>query len=689
MKTVITVMALCAMSTTLFSQDNLLFNALKKFSLDSATVGYRPQAAWGVVDRADPFRLNYFDGLLARPLKIPNFTRDMLWRYNVWLTNDTMNYPSPRLAKVKPLAATIMHSARNLGYDIGKYGFEYTPHIAERNPLLEVLTAIHSENGRDMGTNIVYPLPTQDWTNVAKRIEAQIKLLPVDLQKTLASIVEAIREAAKWRNLSLKNIPRTQWRHVFESTTLEESVCDAHTFDQIVYDAALAFDGHSCHYGAMLLAQAIEQALPELQRHAGRNLELDIPTPVGRIRMTGSKSDVHYAQDCALLIDLGGNDTYNGSAAASNPDLPVSVFIDLSGDDRYVNAHEGIPSQGAGVLGIGMLLDLGGSDSYESKTFSQGCGRFGVGMIYDTEGDDRYTSLGFSQGAGMYGIGCIVDDAGDDEYRTVYYAQGYGFARGLGMIADLQGNDKYIADDTNLIHVGDQTPKHNESNAQGFASGRRADHTDGHNMSGGIGIINDLAGDDEYFAGTFSQGSSYWYGYGILSDHSGDDTYRGVFFNLGASAHFGIGVLFDDAGNDKTDLVMTLGIGSAHDGSAAFYIDLNGDDTYTMSNADDRATSLGGALNGSFALFANIRGNDRYAPVGNALGYGSSRRGGEWPRFAPTTGIFIDIGGNDSYNHKGTAAKNNTDWITNDDKVLGVYGYGIDVEQGMIRFEIW
>lgn len=674
----------CAI-TTMSAQDELLRSALSSFGLDSATVGYRPQPTWGPVPRSDPFRLPYFDGLLARPLKIPNFTREMLFRYTVWMTGDSSNFATPTQRKVRPLAGLIYNSARNLGHDVGRYGFDYTPVVPADRPLAQTLERVLRADARDPGNVIVYPLPTQDWSNDVRNAELQAQKLPPGLERVVASLLIAIDEAAVWRNRSLAAIPRAQWPYIYRTTTLEESQCDAHTFDQTVYDAAAAFDVMSASWGASLLAQAVEKAVPELRSFLGHTVSLDLPTPLGRVIIAGGGNDVHYASDCALLIDLGGDDSYFGPAGAASHERPVSVLIDLSGNDRYENRHSGIAAQGAGVLGFGLLLDLGGNDSYSSRTFSQGCGRFGVGLLYDESGKDTYSSDGFSQGAGMYGIGILFDRAGDDSYSTVYYAQGYGFSAGLGLLADGSGDDSYIADDTQLTHVGDETPKHNESDAQGYGAGRRGDHTDGHNMSGGLGILHDLSGDDSYSAGVFAQGSGYWYGMGVLNDHAGDDTYRGVFFNLGAAAHFAIGALFDDAGDDRTDLVMTLGLGTAHDASAAIYIDADGNDSYTMSNGDDRACSLGSALNNSFALFLNIRGNDSYAPVGNALGYATARQRGEWVIYAPSTGLFFDIGGRDTYTFR--FGGENSSWSTSDKKTPGVFTLGRDVEQGSIRFE--
>ncbi len=677
---------LLLLTPALHAQTDLLRDAITSFGLDTATIGFRPQPTWGAAARTDPFRLPFFDGLLARPLRIPSHAREMLLRYTVAMTADSANMEGYQWRNVRTIAAMLVHSGRNLGLDIGRVGFDYTPRIAREDPLLEAVLDAFRTQGHDPGSTIVYPLPTQTWSDVAQRVRQQLAAIPMELQASVARLLAAALEATEWRTRALAGIPRERWQHIATSTILEESQCDAHGFDQMVHDAALAYDNASGCWGAVLLAQAVEKELPALQAFARRDIALDLPTPLGRIIIAGGGSDTHYAGDCALLIDLGGDDRYLGATAASNPDLPVSVVIDLDGDDTYSDTHAASPTQGAGILGYGMLFDLGGSDTYEARTFSQGCGRFGVGVLHDAGGNDRYASEGFSQGAGMYGVGMLFDRAGSDVYRTVYYAQGYGFSRGIGLLADGAGDDTYTADDETLTHIGDETPLHNESDAQGFGAGRRGDHTDGHNMSGGIGILHDLGGNDRYSAGVFAQGCGYWYGYGILNDHAGDDHYRGVFFNLGAAAHFSIGTLFDNGGDDETELVMTLGVGAAHDCSAAFAIDLDGDDVYRMTKADDRAVSMGGAINSSFALFLNLRGDDSYAPVGNALGYAASRRGGEWAIYAPATGIFIDLGGRDTYQYR-TGMDNSTWKNDRTDANAGVHGIGIDAATGMIGFE--
>lgn len=661
------------------AQTDLMKRALDVLQLDSAMVGYHPKPSWDAVDRSDPFRLSVHDGLLAHPFDLPTHVTDLLFQYRTVLTADSANLPGYRWPQVRMLAALLVHSARNLGQDIGKVGFDYSPRVDSTEPLVAAWRNLCIAAGAQTGSTIVYPLPTQHWSDDESALRAAVKGMPRDFTLALAELVEACREAIGWRQNALRAIPRDRWDHIYRSTILERSQCDAHAFDQVVYDAALACDGASMSYGAVLLAQAVEKVLPRLAAFAGRSLTLDLPTPYGRIVVAGAEANLHAYSDAMILIDLGGNDRYLGPTAASSPSLPLSLVLDLAGDDSYECAARDLPAQGAGVLGYGMLVDLAGDDRYGTVTFGQGCGRFGVGVLDDREGDDQYRAEGFAQGAGMYGLGLLVDRQGGDRYDLVYYGQGYGFSRGLGLLADVRGDDRYTADDETLTHVGDETPEHNESNAQGFGSGRRGDHTDGHNMSGGIGILTDLDGNDQYSAGVFAQGSGYWFGTGILNDEKGDDRYRGVFFNLGAAAHFAIGALIDQRGNDQSELVRTLGFGAAHDGSAAIYFDLEGNDSYTMTRGDARSASLGAALNSSFALFLNRGGNDRYAPMGVSFGHAQSRRGGEYARLAPTVGLFFDLGGENTY-PSGFEAKPGKEWQSVPrDPALGIHAYGIDV----------
>ena len=188
------------------AQDDVLRSALERFGLDSSTVGYRSYPTWDPAGAPDPFRLPAFDALRARPLKIPAFTRGILWNYHLYMKGDSANFPRPLLAQVRPLAGLIFHSGRNLGHNIGRFGFDYSPLVPDDNALIHAIEQVYREAGRDLGNTIVYPLPTQDWTNRHKAFAAVIAALPNELQQSIARIVTAIGEAARWRDRSLADV---------------------------------------------------------------------------------------------------------------------------------------------------------------------------------------------------------------------------------------------------------------------------------------------------------------------------------------------------------------------------------------------------------------------------------------------------------------------------------------------------
>ena len=120
-------------------------------------------------------------------------------------------------------------------------------------------------------------------------------------------------------------------------------------------------------------------------------------TELGPVVVGGSGPNA-YRGDFALIIDLGGDDRYYRTAGGAHGRArPVAVSLDLAGDDRYQS----------------------------TEPFSQGAALMGVGLLVDRRGNDHYTSMeSFAQGAALCGAAALVDLAGDDEYRGDAYAQG-------------------------------------------------------------------------------------------------------------------------------------------------------------------------------------------------------------------------------------------------------------------------
>ena len=80
----------------------------------------------------------------------------------------------------------------------------------------------------------------------------------------------------------------------------------------------------------------------------------------------GGTGNDYYNGDYKFILDFGGDDVYDLSY---NPDNPHGVIIiDLSGNDNYRSKTDF--SLGSGCLSVGVLLDYGGNDRDDGKSFS-------------------------------------------------------------------------------------------------------------------------------------------------------------------------------------------------------------------------------------------------------------------------------------------------------------------------------
>jgi hypothetical protein len=412
--------------------------------------------------------------------------------------------------------------------------------------------------------------------------------------------------------------------------------------------------------GAQDLAYAVDQALPELQKFEGtEKFAFRWETPLGWVEINGAGNDSYPAGVRRLLtIDTGGDDVYGGGGATLAADNPVSVLIDLRGNDRYQSSDKKSPSFGAGVLGYGILVDLAGNDTYSGVAFSQGSGAFGVGCLLDLGGDDRYTARLHAQGAAQFGIGILSDISGRDRYEGMQAVQGFGYTKGFGLLLDLAGDDEYIADDTHIEFPSAQTAQHNTSLAQGCGMGRRADYLDGHSLAGGIGVLLDAGGSDKYSAGMFAQGAGYWYGVGLLLDEAGNDSYQGVWYVQGSAAHFVVGILVDGGGDDHYRATMNMAQGAGHDFSLGFLLDKSGNDHYDAPNL-----SLGAGNANGIGIFWDMAGDDTYRTQGGTTMGGANYDATGLRGSMLCLGIFLDTGGGkDNYPSNVGHTGNNKLW---------------------------
>lgn len=343
-------------------------------------------------------------------------------------------------------------------------------------------------------------------------------------------------------------------------------------------------------------------------------------TPYGPIVFAGKGRDWHR-EPAAVIVDQGGDDLYTMRTRK-----PFSIVIDFEGDDAYEASFDG--SHGAGILGVSIVHDLAGEDSYIGRRWTQGAAAFGVGILWDVAGDDTYRASDFAQGAAVCGAGLLVDEGGNDRYDAPRYAQGLGMPGGFGALIDRAGGDRYFCKGRDQTGYGEEGMF--EGWGQGCGIGFRG------MISGGIGLLLDDDGDDVYEGGHFTQGGGYAYGWGILVDRRGDDRYIGSRYAQAFSAHQALGYLEDHAGNDRYTTRHGVAQSCSWDQTVTVFIDRAGDDLYEGGGF----FSQGASAHNGIALFLDYGGDDRYdyAP-GQAKAGPNDYHGGT------SFSLFVDYGG--------------------------------------------
>ncbi len=398
------------------------------------------------------------------------------------------------------------------------------------------------------------------------------------------------------------------------------------------------------------LADAFPKALPATQIPPGvtGNVVLVEKTSYGLIVVGGTGPNTYELDErFALVIDLGGNDLYRGSIAASASDQQGNaVVIDLSGDDTYTGSPLGLAT---GRLGVGLLIDHAGDDVYQLDEGSGGTGFGGLGILFDAKGNDVYMGNRLTQGAAIGGLGLLLDGSGNDRYTSHGFAIGFGGPLGVGAVIDVLGDDHY--------QCGDKIPSaYNASDAPhgkpgdpmfqydcfglGTGAGSRVvskrPEWQTSNLAGGWGILIDIAGHDHYDSANFSQGHGYFFGVGMKLDLNGNDAHQAARYGHGASAHYGTALFIDWDGDDRYESTGPFYNGGvAWDNSVSLMIDGGkGRDAYAF----EHSTGLGRADYMGWAVFIDEGGADFYH---SQSGFGDTSE--------QSLAGFFDLNGKDTY----------------------------------------
>jgi hypothetical protein len=720
-KHIIAILSIVALSAIAISQtlpDSIqvdrLGQALQSVGFSRADLGFQPKGYWNRFPNPKqiPYLMPFFEDLFAEPLKTFDYSKTM--------GNTIARFLEPGYFD------TSNSCLYNIVYDLGvdrkltgfrNYGANLDPKIDSTSPMLDAFSRISL--GETIQLNYGTFNNKGDWPYDKKDLETKLKPVSISLQRIVAALILNAYDAYKWRQLAVRNLNPDDMAAIFKIDNLYGTLGDGQVYYPEIDDIAKNLDEQSLYYSSLKATQAAESAYKELKKFAMRattdfsNLHFEYFSPIGRIVICGAKDDITNYSDAAILIDLGGNDTHRGAiGATATTELPISIAIDLSGNDIYENTGDHLPAQGSGILGTGILIDGAGKDSYKSITMSQGCGFFGTGILLDIDGDDDYRLETSGQGCGYFGLGFALDMKGNDTRYLYGDGQGYGGVAGIGVIADYMGDDKYTAEP--LASVADRGDYHsqgkiNANGAQGAGMGRRGDGSDGHSWAGGLGALIDIKGNDQYYSGNWTLGCGYWFGTGIVFEGEGDDLYKSVYFTQASGAHYCIGVILDEGGNDKHELWETSGAGIAFgwDYAIALLYDKGGNDQYIA-----KIISLGCAQIRSDALLIDIGGDDYYQLGTGQDGFGAATYRDTYDHPSPISpfdaysksfGLLLDIGGKDTYVETDTAkakpipsskCADNSIWFSpakgSEHYGANNYGIGMDIEQGRVPdFELW
>ena len=133
--------------------------------------------------------------------------------------------------------------------------------------------------------------------------------------------------------------------------------------------------------------------------------------PDGRRQL--SKDGPECVMTAAMLIAMGGNDTYG---ALLPPTFPDDQCTADPVDPRMATA-------GSGTAGVGILIEHGGGNTFYGRAQSEGAGHLGgVGMLLDHgPGNNTYLAAATSQGMGLLGgTGILIDNGRNNRYD--YYS---------------------------------------------------------------------------------------------------------------------------------------------------------------------------------------------------------------------------------------------------------------------------
>ncbi len=482
--------------------------------------------------------------------------------------------------------------------------------------------------------------------------------LPPPLRFELARVLAAMSHSHQFLQRAFERFPPGVTPQLLRRQALDNRLAAFETPD---FRQLLPLIEREAVVGGMLdLVGAVERLQQFVKDEAALPaVDWSLQTPFGWIVVdTTGRNNRHSLKDPLLVLDVGGDDGYEFLARSETH--AISVVLDHRGNDRYAAAAPGADPSSA-TLGYGILWDTEGDEVYQGTQQAQASALFGGALLVDGGGSNRFVASSHSQAYAVGGVAVLLSGGGDDEFTAQTYSQATGGPLGAALLVDPGGNDHYTLGNVPLVRPSPQLPDRNTSMGQGAGYGLRGVFWDGRSTSGGIGLLLDLAGNDRYEAQLMAQGFGYYEGLGLLLDDGGNDSFDAVWYAMGSAAHDAAGVLLKRGfGNDVYPSTHAIVLGSAHDLSVGVFVDEGGDDAYSVGEM-----SLGVAHANSTGIFVDAAGNDRYtvsSPTCRALGAAFQHEWGIARERLANLGLFMDLGGLDTYPAHCERVANNRLW---------------------------
>lgn len=523
---------------------------------------------------------------------------------------------------------------------------------------MEAIDARLREAPDPLAAGLAWMAATQAGAGWAPVLPDQAQL-PNPLRFELARVLAAMAQSNQFLQRAFERLPPGVTPQLLRRQALERRLAP---FEKPDFRQLLPLVEREALAAGMLdLVGAVER----LQRFVVKNeaalpsVAWSLQTPLGWIVVDTTRSNNHYRlKDPLLVLDVGGDDDYEFLAPGDTH--AISVLVDHGGNDRYAATAPGADPSSA-TLGYGILWDTEGDDRYEGGEQAQASALFGGALLVDGGGNNRFVASSHSQAHAIGGIAVLASGGGDDEFTAQSYSQGSGGPGGVAVLVDTGGNDRYTLNNDPLAWPSPQLPDHNTSMGQGAGYGMRGDFSDGRSVSGGIGMLLDLAGNDRYEAQLMAQGFGYYEGLGLLVDDGGNDHFETAWYGMGAGVHYAAGVLLKRGiGNDAYRSTHEMVLGTGNDFSVGVFVDEGGDDAYSVGQL-----SIGVATSNSTGIFVDGAGNDRYSVASKtcrALGGAYMPAWGNARESLPSLGLFMDLGGADNYPAHCVRAANDSLW---------------------------